>query len=296
MKKILVIIGLICLLAGIAILSILLVNCRGCPKGQYCRDECPNAGCPKGQYCRDECPNAGCPKGQSCKDESPECKACSGNLVCGPSQTCVQCTSNGQCTTSGKSQCNTENNTCVECMKDSNCAGVKKGVTHLSYCGSASQCHACIAGSQTPYRDCYNWNQFGQINGGKDYPSMKLDSSCVLPVGDCIGGLCALTSLQLGNSILTHCNSPLQAVVLIPDGTPPIWNLVRSGSDIEKAVKKLLPKPQYGSGPPHAVLFEYSGDVYNPTPTKYIQSYKPGAIIHAKDIKSNQSLFIFSTN
>ena len=37
--KIFVIVGIICLLAGIIILSILLANC-------------PNAGCPTGQYCR----------------------------------------------------------------------------------------------------------------------------------------------------------------------------------------------------------------------------------------------------
>ena len=281
MKKILVSIGLICLVAGIAILSILLVNCRGCPKGQSCRDECPNAGCPKGQ---------------SCRDESPECKACSGNLVCGPSQTCVQCTSNEQCTTSGKSQCNTENNTCVECMKDSNCAEVKKDGIHLSYCGSDSQCYACIPGSQRS-GGCYNWNQFGDTNLD---PSMNLDSpfgSCVVPIGDCMSGnKCALTSLQLGNTLPVHCNSPLLAIVLTQstEDAPPIWTLNQRGSVQEEEAKKLLPKPKWLEPfPPHAALFEYSDE--DDTPKKYIRSYKWGDKIDAKDIKSNQGLFIFST-
>ena len=289
MKKILVSIGLICLLAGIAILSILLANCRGnpgCPKGQYCRGECPNAGCPKGEYCRGECPNAGCPKGQYCRGESPECKACSENLVCGPSQTCVQCTSNKQCTTSGKTQCNTENNTCVECINNDNCKEVKEGV-HLSYCGSDSQCHACIPGSPTGNQGCYNWNQFA------NYSSMNLDPSCVSPVGDCMGGWCALTSLQLGHSGATpKCNFPLLAYVL--DGTPPTWVLQSSSDGYENAAKKLLLKPKYKwePFPPHAALFSYTGDDKS---QKHIKSYNSGDKIDAKDIKSNEVLFIFST-
>ena len=237
MKKTLVSIGLICLLAGIAILSILLVNCRGnagCPKGQSCRDECPNAGCPKGQSCRDECPNAGCPKGQSCRDECPECKVCTGlNEVCSSTNKCVECISDKDCPShTPKLHCTPEN-TCRQCnggeAGDKQCGGISSN-SETPYCGKDGVCYACINNADAGYRaQCLNWEQFFGVD-----PDM--DTQFITPLGTCNpGGQCALT----GITVNPNYKSGKYMYVIDYDQSIPtvIYNVI---SKLDKTGKNLL--------------------------------------------------------
>jgi len=181
--KIFVIVGIICLLAGIIILSILLANC-------------PNAGCPTGQYCRGECPNAGCPTGQYCRGECPECKVCKdSNQVCS-SNKCVDCISDKDCPSSlpntPKLHC-TQENTCQQCnggeAGDFQCGGVFSN-SEKPYCGKDGTCYACIA--EAGYRgQCLNWEQFFGVMPG-------ISDQCIKPLGTCTSrNQCFLTGIRV---------------------------------------------------------------------------------------------------
>ena len=195
MKKTLVIIGLLCLVAAVITISILLAKCRsnaGCPTGQSCRGKCP------------ECPNSVCPAGQSCRDECPECKVCTGlNKVCSSTNKCVQCISDKDCPegpgfpgSRPKLHCTPEN-TCKQCYGGAE--GDKLcGDPSRPRCGKDGICYACINNADAEIREqCFTWKQFY----GNNWAPPDIDEKFIEPVGTCgPGGQCALTGITVNRS------------------------------------------------------------------------------------------------